>query len=61
MESATRAPEDFPYELAPHVKPGGLNGPGIRFIFMYEGHVIWGLTGRILHSFLQHYGKDLFK
>ena len=62
MESATRAPEDFPYELAPHVKPGWFKRAGYKiYFYQYAGHVIWGLTGRILHSFLQHYGKDLFK
>lgn len=61
MESATRPPADFPFELAPHVKPEWFKRAGYKiYFYQYEGHVIWGMTGRILHSFLHHFGKDLF-
>lgn len=47
-------PEEFPYEKI----PGGRNYPWGRgflpeFFYELEGRIIWGMTGRILHSFLE--------
>lgn len=46
-------PADYPYELI----PGGRNYPWregtyAQFFYLWQGHVIWGLTARILHHFL---------
>ncbi len=52
----TEAAEGFPYELL----PGYSRTPKRRksykvYFYNYEGHVIWGLTARILHGFLQNF------
>ncbi|MDR3348877.1 MAG: CoA pyrophosphatase [Acidaminococcales bacterium] len=48
------ADDDFPYDLL----PGYFRGPRVRkiydlYFYQYGKHVIWGLTARILHDFLQ--------
>ncbi|MDN5347311.1 MAG: hypothetical protein PWP65_875 [Clostridia bacterium] len=47
-------PDDFPFEKI----PGGRNYPWREgflpeFFYELEGRIIWGLTARILHSFLE--------
>lgn len=62
MEQGTRAPEDFPFDLVPTVSRQWRKRTGYKvYFYVYEGHVIWGMTGLILHSFLEKYGKDIFK
>ena len=53
-ESATRPGDDFPFELIPggrsyqwHVQKTE------EYFYEYEGHVIWGLTARIIRAFLE--------
>lgn len=42
-------PEDFPYELLEVSRDNpGWERPGEVPVYLYEGHVIWGLTARIL-------------
>lgn len=47
-------PEDFPFELI----PDGQNyrwrkGSYPVYFYIYKNHIIWGLTARILHHFLE--------
>lgn len=62
METASRPPADFPFELVPSMSKDWRRRNGYRvYFYLYEGHVIWGMTARILHSFLRRLGKDLCK
>jgi 8-oxo-dGTP pyrophosphatase MutT (NUDIX family) len=50
------ADDNFPYRLL----PGYAKGPRLRrlydvYFYQYEKYVIWGLTAKILHDFLQEY------
>jgi 8-oxo-dGTP pyrophosphatase MutT (NUDIX family) len=50
------ADDNFPYDLL----PAYYRGPRVRktydlYIYQYEKYVVWGLTARILHDFLQDY------
>ena len=50
------AGDDFPYRLL----PGYAKEPRLRrsydvYFYQYEKYVIWGLTAKILHDFLQEY------
>ncbi|RIV17415.1 CoA pyrophosphatase [Alicyclobacillaceae bacterium I2511] len=54
MEVQSVPPENFPFELI----PGGRNYPWRpgsyeEVFYRLEGHVVWGLTARILRHFLQ--------
>lgn len=51
---AVQMPEDYPYELV----PGGKNypyrmGKMPQQFYFWEDRIIWGLTARILHHFLE--------
>jgi coenzyme A diphosphatase NUDT7 len=60
MQLANRAPADFPFDLVPTMIRDWRQRIGYRvFFYVYEGHVIWGMTARILHSFWLRFGKDL--
>ena len=60
MELANRATEDFPFDLLPRHPRGWLQRKGYDvYFYEYEGHVIWGLTARILYSFLRRLKKEV--
>ena len=46
-------PEDFPYEAVGAKREGPWQGGRVSVpVWYYEGHVIWGLTGRIVRDIL---------
>ena len=46
-------PDDYPYELIPRGRDyPWREGSYAQFFYVWQGHVIWGLTARILHHFL---------
>ena len=49
-------PEDFPFELleVPRDKPWRERSMDVP-VYLYEGHVIWGLTARIVRDMFGHY------
>lgn len=54
VNMAVQMPEDYPYELV----PGGRNypyrmGKMPQQFYFWEDRIIWGLTARILHHFLE--------
>lgn len=54
VEAMAKPQEDFPYELI----QGGRNYKWRvmrteELFYQYEGHVIWGLTARMIHAFLR--------
>lgn len=54
MQLANKAADDFPFELVPGQPKGWLGRKHYTvYFYEYEGQVIWGLTARILHAFLQ--------
>lgn len=54
MELADRPKADFPFELVPQKKRGWrFHKDYVLYFYQYRGHVIWGMTGRILYAFLQ--------
>lgn len=60
MQLADRPGEDFPFELVPTKKKDWRgNKEYAVYFYIYEGHVIWGLTARILYGFLHRSGKEL--
>lgn len=60
MELANRATEEFPFDLLPKHPRGWLQRKGYDvYFYEYDGHVIWGLTARILYSFLRRLKKEL--
>lgn len=60
MQLADHPGEDFPFELVPTKKRGWRrNKEYAVYFYIYEGHVIWGLTARILYGFLHRSGKEL--
>ena len=60
MELANRATEDFPFDLLPRHPREWHKRKGYNIYFYeYQGHVIWGLTARILHGFLKRFQKEL--
>ena len=60
MELANRATDDFPFDLLPKHPRGWLQRKGYDvYFYEYEGHVIWGLTARILYSFMRRMKKEL--
>lgn len=47
-------PENFPYELIPNGRNYSYrSGKMLQHFFLWENEVIWGLTARILHHFLE--------
>lgn len=60
MELANRATDDFPFDLLPRHPRGWLQRKGYDvYFYVYGEHVIWGLTARILYSFLRRLKKEL--
>lgn len=60
MELANRATNDFPFDLLPRHPRGWRQRKGYDvFFYVYEGHVIWGLTARILYTFLRRLRKEM--
>lgn len=54
MELQNRAPDDFPFDLLPRQPREWRKRKGYKvYFYTYEGHVIWGITARILHGFLE--------
>jgi len=55
---ASRPQEDFPYELVPSYQK---NWRQLRvyqmYFYTYENKVIWGMTARVLHNFLEQLKK----
>lgn len=48
-----QVPEDFPYELLHIVKPYAFRTGTVEFpVWVYEGHVIWGMTARIVRQII---------
>lgn len=62
MQLANRAPKDFPYDLLPEYPKAWNRRKGYDvYFYEYEGHVIWGMTARVLHGFLDRYKKEIEK
>lgn len=60
MELANRATEDFPFDLLPRQPREWHKRKGYDIYFYeYQGHVIWGLTARILQGFLKRFNGEL--
>lgn len=60
MELANKAGEDFPFDLLPRQPHEWHKRKGYHvYIYEYGGHVIWGLTARILHGFLNRFAADI--
>ena len=60
MELANRATADFPFDLLPRHPHDWYKRKGYNIYFYeYQGHVIWGLTARILHGFIKRFHKEL--
>lgn len=60
MQLANRAGADFPFDLLPrHPREWNRRNGYDVYFYEYQGHVIWGLTARILHGFLQRFAKEL--
>ena len=60
MELANKAGEDFPFDLLPRQPREWRKRKGYSvYFYEYGGHVIWGLTARILHGFLNRFAAQL--
>lgn len=60
MELADHAGEDFPFELVPARTRGWRKHKQYNvYFYEYDGHVIWGLTARMLYAFLRRCREDL--
>jgi len=60
----SESPDELPDELLRRGVPGYVSGrrerPGYNLYFYeYDGHIIWGLTAEILHSFLERFAEEL--
>lgn len=60
MELADHPGEDFPFDLVPD-RMRGWRKHKQYYVYFYEygGHVIWGLTARMLHAFLHRSRPEL--
>lgn len=57
---AERPGDDFPFNLVPQrSKTWRRNREYYIYFYTYKGHVIWGLTARILYAFLYRGRKEL--
>lgn len=53
---------DFPFDLIPNYKSYRRRTHSVtEYFYFYEHYVIWGLTARILHNFLDIYKEKLSK
>ncbi len=60
MELANKAGSDFPFDLLPRQPHEWNKRKGYHvYIYEYGGHVIWGLTARILYGFLNRFSAEL--
>lgn len=60
MELANRATADFPFDLLPRQPHDWHKRKGYNIYFYeYQGHVIWGLTARILYGFMRRFRSEL--
>lgn len=60
MELANKAGDDFPFDLLPRQPREWRKRKGYSvYFYEYGGHVIWGLTARILHGFLNRFAVQL--
>lgn len=60
MELANKATDDFPFELLPNHTRDWNKRRGYKvYFYEYQGHVIWGLTARILYGFLKRFNTEL--
>ena len=60
MELANKAGDDFPFDLLPSQPREWRKRKGYSvYFYEYGGHVIWGLTARILHGFLNRFAAQL--
>lgn len=60
MELANRPTDDFPFDLLPKHPRGWLQRKGYDvYFYVYGDYVIWGLTAKILYSFLRRLKKEL--
>lgn len=60
MELANKAGDDFPFDLLPRQPREWRKRKGYNvYFYEYGGHVIWGLTARILHGFLNRFAAQL--
>ena len=58
MQLANKAPKDFPYDLLPEYPKARNRRKGYDvYFYSYKGHVIWGMTARVLHGFLERFKK----
>lgn len=60
MELTNKAGDDFPFDLLPRQPHEWNKRKGYHvYIYEYGGHVIWGMTARILHGFLNRFAADI--
>ncbi|MBP2628776.1 MAG: hydrolase [Firmicutes bacterium] len=60
MERGTRPLADFPFELLPGYSDKWKSRKNYEVLFYkYNQYVIWGLTARVLHNFLEIYKENL--
>lgn len=60
MQLANKAGDDFPFRLLPRQPRDWHKRKGYKvYFYEYGGHVIWGLTARILHGFLNRFAAEL--
>lgn len=60
MELANKAPVDFPFDLLPNYSRDWNKRKGYEvYFYEYQGHVIWGITARILYGFLWRLKQEL--
>jgi 8-oxo-dGTP pyrophosphatase MutT (NUDIX family) len=60
MQLANRAPQDFPYDLLPSYPKEWNRRKGYDvYFYQYNKHVIWGMTARVLHGFLERIKKEI--
>lgn len=53
MELADHPGEDFPFDLVPYRERGWRRNKNYYvYFYRWQGHVIWGMTARILYGFL---------
>ena len=54
MEMSNRAPKDFPYDLLPEYSKEWNKRIGYEvYFYSYKNYTIWGMTARVLYSFLE--------
>lgn len=60
MKLADQPGPDFPYDLVPQrQRSWRFNKAYYCYFYQYQGRVIWGLTARMLYSFIKNFGPTL--